>query len=427
MINGKKALLILGAISAMVDIVKNAKNKGYYVIVTDYYEDSPAKKYADESWMFSIDDVDGIVDMARKRGVDGVMNYCIDPVQKPYQEICEKLSLPCVAGFEQFEIMTNKDKFGECCLKYGVGTIPTYEVEDFSHIESLLKVDFPVVVKPVDGRASKGISICTDVKEVNDAVKIALDHSKRKVVRIEKYLQCPEICVKYFACDGEFYLSTMADVYKCFTEEGEKVYLGTQTYPSRFLKEYLETTHGKVLNMLKSIGIKNGAMSLTGFYDNGVFRFFDPSLRMGGAQDWCIAAAASGIDISDCLTEFAMCGRIIDKYNLKKLDCAIANKPSALLYFDIGVGTIGYIDGITEASMLGNVVGYHMCHKVGDEIKGLGTSDNVAVRFIVSADTTLDLVKTIEKIQSIVSIKDINGDDMVISPFDSSVLLEGSM
>ena len=77
--------------------------------------------------------------------------------------------------------------------------------------------------------------------------------------------------------------------------------------------------------------------------------------------------------------------------------------------------------------MLGNVVGYHMCHKVGDEIKGLGTSDNVAVRFIVSADTTLDLVKTIEKIQSIVSIKDINGDDMVISPFDSSVLLEGSM
>ena len=57
-----KKLLILGAISAMIDIVKDAKKMGYYVIVTDYLEDSPAKKYADETWLLSIDDVDAIVD-----------------------------------------------------------------------------------------------------------------------------------------------------------------------------------------------------------------------------------------------------------------------------------------------------------------------------------------------------------------------------
>ena len=83
MINGKKVLLVLGAISAMNEIVQDAKKMGYYVIVTDYLKDSPAKKYADESWMFSIDDVDGIVEACKKRNVDGVMNYCIDPGQKP--------------------------------------------------------------------------------------------------------------------------------------------------------------------------------------------------------------------------------------------------------------------------------------------------------------------------------------------------------
>ena len=79
MIDGKKALLMLGAISAMNEIVIDAKKRGYYVIVTDYLSNSPAKKYADETWMLSIDDVDGIVEKCKERNVDGVMNYCIDP------------------------------------------------------------------------------------------------------------------------------------------------------------------------------------------------------------------------------------------------------------------------------------------------------------------------------------------------------------
>ena len=36
-------------------------------------------------------EVDAIVEKCRERGVDGVMNYCIDPAQKYYQQICEKL------------------------------------------------------------------------------------------------------------------------------------------------------------------------------------------------------------------------------------------------------------------------------------------------------------------------------------------------
>ena len=86
-----KKLLVLGGISALVDIVKEAKEEGYYVIVTDYLTDSPAKKVADESWLLSIDDVEGIVQKCKEEHIDGVMNYCLDPGQKPYQQICERL------------------------------------------------------------------------------------------------------------------------------------------------------------------------------------------------------------------------------------------------------------------------------------------------------------------------------------------------
>lgn len=45
----KRKLLVLVGIAVIEDIVIKAKTKGYYVIVTDYLTDSPAKKVADES------------------------------------------------------------------------------------------------------------------------------------------------------------------------------------------------------------------------------------------------------------------------------------------------------------------------------------------------------------------------------------------
>ena len=82
-----------------------------------------------------------------------------------------------------------------------------------------------------------------------------------------------------------------------------------------------------------------------------------------------------------------MTGKMGDNEFVKNIDCAFANKCSALLYYDLTVGEIGEIIGVDEVLKLPGVVGYHQCHKVGDVISGYGTSNNVAMRFIVSCDT----------------------------------------
>ena len=414
-----KKILVLGGISVLVDIVKDAKEKGYYVIVTDYLTDSPAKKVADESWMLSIDDVDGIVAKCREEHVDGVMNYCLDPGQKPYQQICAKLGLPCVATFEQFEIMTNKDKFTDTCIKYGLDVIPSY-----LYPEDIDKMEFPVMVKPVDSRASKGIYICQEKKDLKHAVEYALGFSKRKKIRIEKYMDCPEFCAKYFAADGEIFFTSMSDVFNSYEEDGTRVYMGTSSYPSKKYQEYIRTTNDRVIAMLKGIGIKNGATSFTGFYDNGAFRFFDPSLRMGGAQDWRIVAEASGVDISKCLTNFAITGSMGNTEEIRKVDKAFANRQSALLYFDLRPGVIGEIRGIEDALKVNGVAGYHQNHYVGDEISTYGTSNNVAMRFIVSCTTKEEFVKTVHEIQKRIIIKDINGKSMITPMYNPESVLE---
>ena len=229
---------------------------------------------------------------------------------------------------------------------------------------------------------------------------------------------CPEICTKYVICNGEIYLSSMADVYTCYREDGTRVYLGSQSYPSRYFKEYLETTNEMVIRMLKGIGIKNGATSFTGFYDKGIFRMFDPSLRMGGAQDWRVVHACCGVDISDLLTNFALTGVMWNDDEVKKIDKSIASRSSILLYTDVLPGTIGTFEGIQDALKIYGVVGYHQCHQVGDTISGWGTADNVAIRFIISCENTEKLASSIREIQKLIVIKDINGQDMRAPLFD---------
>lgn len=419
MINGKKALLMLGAISAMNEIVIDAKQMGYYVVVTDYLENSPAKKYADESWMFSIDDVDGIVKMCRQRGIDGVMNYCIDPGQKPYQQICEQLGLPCVANYEQFDIMTNKDKFAKCCVEHGLDVIPKYNMDKVLTEDDYIALEYPVMIKPVDGRASKGIIVAYSAEEMPAAVEYSLGFSKRKEVVIEKYMNCPEFCAKYVACDGDIYFTTMSDVWDSVLPDGTRVYMGTSAYPSRFYNEYVEHVNEKVIAMLKDIGIKNGATSFTGFYDNGKFRFFDPSLRMGGAQDWRVAEAASGVNIANLLTNFAMTGSMGSTDGIKKIDRAFASKYSALLYYDLMVGTIGDVSGIDEILKLPGVVGYHQCHYVGDVIDGYGTANNVAIRFILSCDSYEEFSRTVSMANELMVINDVAGQSMIAPKYQA--------
>lgn len=413
MINGKKAILMLGAISAMKEIVIDAKKMGYYVIVTDYLVDSPSKKYADESWMFSIDDVEGIVKKCRERNVDGVMNYCIDPAQKPYQQICEQLGLPCVAGYEQFDIMTNKDKFAKCCIEHGLDVIPKYNLNKDLSEEDYKSLEYPIMIKPVDGRASKGLAVAEKPEDMPSAIEYALSFSKRKEVVIEKHMKCPEFCAKYVACDGNFYFSTLSDVWDSVLSDGTRVYMGTSAYPSRFYEEFVSTTNDKVIAMLRDIGIENGAMSLTGFYDNGKFRFFDPSLRMGGAQDWRVVEAACGVNIANLLTNFAITGKMGEISEIEKIDKAFAKKYSALLYYDLLVGKIGYIKGIEDVLALPGIKGYHQNHKEGDVIDSYGTAINVAMRFIVSCDTKEDFIDTVRAANGLIEIKDVYGNDMI--------------
>ena len=71
-----KKILVLGAASVHVKLIKAAQEMGLYVITTDNvpYEKSPGKQVADEYWDINIFDVYEIVNACKQAGINGVIS-----------------------------------------------------------------------------------------------------------------------------------------------------------------------------------------------------------------------------------------------------------------------------------------------------------------------------------------------------------------
>jgi hypothetical protein len=143
---------------------------------------------------------------------------------------------------------------------------------------------------------------------------------------------------------------------------------------------------------------------------------------MGGAQDWRIVNAITGVNISELLTNFALSGRMGECKDIRKVDSKFSEKSSAMLYFLARQGKIGKISGVADAEKLNSVIGYHMSHKEGDIIENFGTSDHVVIRFLIVCKNHTELKKEIQLIQSYISIVDDNGSDMLLPNFDVNLI-----
>ena len=82
--------------------------------------------------------------------MDGLL---ADVLVQPYQQVCEKLGLPCYANKRSAVAFNNKRLFKETCAKYGIEGIPEYSLEDRNSIV------YPVIVKPADSNSGKGITL----------------------------------------------------------------------------------------------------------------------------------------------------------------------------------------------------------------------------------------------------------------------------
>lgn len=164
-LSGKK-LLVLGANPETAGFVIKAREMGVFAIVTDYDPHAWAKKHASRSYNIDASDVEALYQMAVDEQVDGVMVGVAEALLPAYEQFCARLRVPCFGTSKLFDLLTNKDKFKSACREHDVPVVQEYALSVNPTDDEIAGIPLPVVVKPVDNRSSRGISVCRTEREI---------------------------------------------------------------------------------------------------------------------------------------------------------------------------------------------------------------------------------------------------------------------
>ena len=410
-LKGKKLLILAGA-AIHCKVVEAAKEMGVYTIVTDYLENSPAKLIADESWMLNITDVDAIVNRCRQENVDGVINFCIDPAQRPYQQICEKLGVPCYGTEKQFHILTDKPSFKEFCKECGVDIIQTYTPED----AEADRCEYPVFIKPTDSRGSRGQAICYNKEQLKVALVEAMRESSDGGVVIEKFMEGKQdFSVTYFVCDGKPYLIRSCDRYLGSIEDKLNKQCVGCVAPSKYTQSYMDKVHDKVVAFIRSLGIKNGPVFMQGFVDGDTVRFYDPGLRFPGGEYERMLKEATGIDLMSALIEFSLTGSMSKPKGIENCPYMLGNHYTIQLPITARPGKIAVFEGLEEIAQNPDVTFVFKRYEVGETVPETGDVRQRICEVALVIEQSKNVAKTVEWVQSKLRVLDEDGQNLLTS------------
>ena len=415
-----KKLLILGSSVLSTDIIKYAKSKGVYTIVTDYYtkEKSPAKRFADETWDVSTDDTETLIRLCNENDVKyvfaGVSEFNLIQAMK----VKEGLGARFYFSSEQWKLIENKDRFRKLCLEYGVTTPQTYFIgieKEYKEVDAEEWI-LPVIVKPVDCCASDGISICHSMEVLEEAVKLACSTSPQNRIIIEQYVEGEEFTAHYVVDGDKVVFSSIDNRYPISVHSGSVTTIpAARIYPSKYIEKFKGCINDKIISLIRSLGVSKSIVFFQGIYESISDRFyiFEAGLR---------TAAEAPCRFTEYIQDQNAFNMMIDdaldneesSYSVEKEDPYMGGKTCGIISVVSSGGKIGSITGVDEVARNPKVIGYEKRYDVGDSIPQSNSLRQIAVRFLIVTENRTEMRDFIAYINKTVKIESEHGDSMVI-------------
>lgn len=410
MLKGKKLLVLGGKPIGSVELVQRAQELGAYVIVADYLsaKDSPAKRIADEHWEISTAEVEQLAGLCRIRQVDGVLAGVHEFNINRMLDLCEILQLPCYCKRDTWIYCDDKVAFKTLCLKNEIPVAKKYSVDNLTDIQ------YPVIVKPVDGSGSRGFHICNDLSELKNNYQVAKEFSPTGRVIIEDYIPYDAVIIQYTVYMGKCYFSGMSDKISCRFESTGASVMGFQSFPSKGLETYLKTLDAKVCKMFEKAGFTDGPIWIEAFYDgNSQFFFNEMGYRFGGSLTNYPVDYFYGINQLDLMIIKALGGTAEFKVRQN-----LTAKKYCILPIHIAPGTIKRIEGLQELKSFDFFHQFVPVHFEGDVIQDWGSAQQVFCYLHVLYTTNAELRSSLNIVMNTLRVYDEAGKNMLFTLFD---------
>ena len=404
-----KRLLILGGQLKSCDIVNRASELGIYTIVTDWYEDSPAKRIADKSYDISTSDVEALLELVKKEKIDGVFTGYIDSTLPYYYEVCQRAELPCYLSKEALICGTNKQEFKKACEAVRIKTIPIVDIQKDGE-----KI-YPIIVKPVDNSGSKGITVCYNDSMLDFACKRAERFSRSRSFICERFMDCDYVCAYYIVKDGKAKLALLMDKDMNHIGRGFVPYPTAFVSPSRYEDQFCKVQDEKVQRLVDHLKFRNGTF-LISYFVNGVnFYAVEMAARLTATREYLFIQDAIGLDILEMHLNMALTGQFVCESQERREPKE--SQIYCMLFTFLKDGVIGPINGIEEIKALPEVQAVLLLRDIGAKIRADGSYGQLFSRIHLKTDSKEDMMQTIQNIDDLLQIYSTDGRPMLMPGF----------
>ena len=189
-----KKLIILGASSLQIPLITKAKSLGYKTIVVDMNSSAPGALLADVFVTISTIDEEAILKLATDEEITGIVTTSDMPV-RVVAYVAEKLHL---RGPTQYaaNVCTNKSLQRQI-LRDNKFNYPRFKIiSDPSDLQEILNWNFPLIIKPTDSSASRGVQKVLSSSELTKSYEFAFSNSRAGEVIIEEFIDGKEFSVE---------------------------------------------------------------------------------------------------------------------------------------------------------------------------------------------------------------------------------------
>lgn len=401
-----KKAIVLGGTRPHITLIQKLKNRGYYVILLDYFSAPVAKEYADEHIQESTLDKDLVLRIAKEQNVDLVISTCIDQANVTAAYVCEKLGLARPYDYEVALNVTDKLKMKDVLIK---NNIPTSKYKKIEKSSDLANWDFryPIIIKPTDSNSSKGIfKIEEPNPDLDRLITEAISFSRTREAIVEEFVTGQEIGIDTFVTNGVAKVLMIKERRKIQKNANGSQNIVGCIWPMPLSPEVEKKAEIIANQIAKAFGLKNSALMIQAILKDGEISVIEFGARIGGGESYRIIKDCVGFDyVEASISTFT--GEPL-KESLKEPEYFYADnfiyvKECTFDHIDFGYNLLNE-DIIDHA--------YELKSK-GSEIDSNLSSNNRVGTFVVKSKTIDGLYKKINTVLSTIQVYDTDGKSVM--------------
>jgi len=396
-------VLFVGAGRHQRRAIAHARELGLRTVAVDRNPEALGFPEADAFEVVDFSDVPGVIEVARRHEVDGVLTVSADRAVPVVAEVAETVGLAGI-GLDTARLMTHKVAMRRLLADAGVPQPRFAAVRTLDEARRAARtVGFPSVLKPADSGGQRGVFRLESADDLERHLHAALAESPTEEAIVEGFQDGLELNGLVIARDGNVELLTLSDRLR---PPGIGFGVGwIHVYPSTLFSDTLREAERVAVHAVHALGLENGIAFPQVIAADGRAWLVEVAARIPGGQMADLARHAVGVDLVEIALKQALGQPVSDELARPRFQQPLAIRFLTAEPGPLPTGKLVRWSGLDRVLAFPGVVQADVFLTEGEEIRPVRLDGDRRGYVIAVGDTNVEALERAEAAAGLLDVE----------------------